>query len=242
MYSELTSVSQRSAIIWPVLAAAYYAAAKARLEHPRGLPGIRKKASQAFTALLLLVSTAGFYNVWSVYATMHAAPATPVQSATRIVQPAAAVPAGLPRSAPTALTIPSIGLSTGLVGVGQNGDGSLEVPAADTVGWYTFSPTPGEIGPAILVGHVDDITGPAIFARLQELAIGDTADIVREDGRKVTFAVTKTAAYEADNFPSQEVYGNIDHAGIRLITCYGTFNQFTRQYSHNLVVYAKALE
>lgn len=226
---------------WPITVAAYYAATKARLARSPALPAVRKSLSTGFTVALLLVSTAGFYQLWSIYASAYAAPAAvSAPAAATVTQPVVQAPVSLPRSAPTSLTIPSIGLVSGLVGVGQNSDGSLEVPPADTVGWYTLAPTPGEIGPAILVGHVDDLTGPAIFAQLKDLQPGDTIQIARQDGRRVTFAVTKIAAYEADNFPSQEVYGDIDHAGLRLITCYGTFNQLTRHYSHNLVVYAKA--
>lgn len=226
---------------WPIQAATYYAATKARLAQYPALPYLRNFLSWSFTAALLLVSAFGFHQLWTMYSVGAVAPTSrPYTQPATSMPPAAAVPAGLPRSAPTTLSIPAIALVSDLVGVGQNGDGSLEVPPGDTVGWYTLAPTPGEIGPAILVGHVDSIAGPAIFAGLKELKSGDDIQITRQDGSQVHFAVTKTAAYEADNFPTQEVYGNIDHAGVRLITCYGTFNQLTRHYSHNLVVYAKA--
>lgn len=246
---------------WPVLAAAYYAAARARLiSNLPVLPGkgLRKVLSAGVTASLLFISAFGFYQLWSIYtdtqrpAAVQRPAILPPPSSVAAQAPKSAQPGNnataapetsaqgvLSEAAPNTLSIPAIGLASSMVPVGQNADGSLEVPPPDTVGWYKYAPEPGETGPAILVGHVDDITGPAVFANLKKLTAGDTVYINREDGRKVTFAVTRTATYQSDDFPTGEVYGNIDHAGLRLITCYGNFNQITRQYSHNLVIYAK---
>ncbi|HSH17838.1 MAG TPA: class F sortase [Candidatus Saccharimonadales bacterium] len=221
-------------------AAAYYAAARARLVRRPAFPQVRRIVSAGLTATLFMMSASGFYYAWSMYwpGDSNMTPITQASAGAAAV--AAPTTHSLPRSAPTTVAIPAIGLSSSLVGVGRNNDGSLAVPDGDTAGWYAYAPTPGEIGPAILVGHVDDLSGPAVFANLKELKPGDSVEVMREDGRRVDFTVTKTAAYAAENFATEEVYGNIDHAGLRLITCSGEFNHLTRQYSHNLVVYAKA--
>jgi LPXTG-site transpeptidase (sortase) family protein len=138
------------------------------------------------------------------------------------------------------LQIPAINLDAGLVSVGLNHDGTMEVPEPDYPGWYTGSPTPGEIGPSVITGHVDSIHGAAIFYSLKQLQPGDTIRISRQDNSTVTFKVERLETYSQDAFPTKAVYGNIDYPGLRLITCDGDFNPFTRHYSHNLVVYARA--
>ncbi len=144
----------------------------------------------------------------------------------------------LPRSEPTRLRISKIDLDTTFVSVGRKIDGTLETPSRfDTVGWYTGAPTPGEIGPAIIVGHVDRVGGIAIFWRLRELLPGDTFEVDRADGKTVKFKVDEVRQLPQDSFPTEEVYGNINYAGIRLITCGGVFNRQTGHYSDNTVVY-----
>lgn len=147
------------------------------------------------------------------------------------------------KSEPTNLAIADIGLNTTLTTVGKQADNTLEVPiSADIPGWYRFSPTPGELGPSIIVGHVDSPKGPGVFWRLRELKAGQIIEIKRADGSITKFEVTIIRQFEQDNFPTQEVYGNIDHAGLRLITCGGTFNRLTGNYSHNIVVFASLVE
>lgn len=146
---------------------------------------------------------------------------------------------GLSRSIPTHLEIPDIQLSTALIQLGKNDDGSLQVPEVyDVAGWYKFSPTPGEVGPSIIAGHVDNYLGPAVFFYLKDLQPGQRISVTREDRRVVNFRVDKVALFDQQAFPTQEVYGNIDHPGLRLITCGGTYNALTGHYSHNTVVYA----
>lgn len=147
-------------------------------------------------------------------------------------------PESLPRSEPTRLRISKIDLDTTFVSVGRKIDGTMETPSRyDIVGWYTGAPTPGEIGPAIIVGHVDRVGGIAIFWRLRELLPGDIFEVDRADGKTVKFKVDEVKQLPQDGFPTEEVYGNINYAGIRLITCGGIFNRQSRQYSDNTVVY-----
>jgi hypothetical protein len=145
----------------------------------------------------------------------------------------------LKRSTPVRLQIPKIGIDTSLVAVGLQPSGAIAMPGGfDVAGWYDHGPTPGEIGPAVIVGHVDRVDGIAIFWRLRELKPSDKIKVVRADGSVARFNVTALRQFPQDKFPTKEVYGKINYAGLRLITCGGTFNTSTQHYSHNTVVYA----
>lgn len=199
---------------------------------------IRKRSLDYMASTLLFVG--GCAGVLFVATQPLMAPeATPPQEvvANTVVTPPQA--AGLTRSAPTHLEIPDIGVSTSLIELGKNDDGSLETPGNyEQAGWYKYSPTPGEIGPAIIAGHVDSYQGPAVFFYLKELKEGQMVHISRQDGSTVRFRVDSVAIFDQNNFPTDAVYGNIDHSGLRLITCGGTYNTLSGHYSHNVVVYA----
>jgi len=142
------------------------------------------------------------------------------------------------RSVPVHLQIAAIGVDSGLMDLGLRKDGTMEVPPAGfPAGWYTESPTPGEIGPAIIAGHID-WKGPAVFYHLRNLKRGDKITVTRKDGSKPVFRVTQVAQYAKDQFPTKLVYGNIDRAGLRLITCGGSFNSQSGHYEDNIVAFA----
>lgn len=143
--------------------------------------------------------------------------------------------------APTRLRIPAIGVDAGLVALAVAGDGTL-VPPADyhRPGWYAEGTPPGQTGPAVIAGHVDSATGPAVFAHLHELAPGDVVAVERATGW-VRFSVTRLAWYPKTSFPTAEVYGPTPDAQLRLITCGGGFDHARRSYADNLVVYAVAV-
>lgn len=151
-----------------------------------------------------------------------------------------AVEATLVRSVPLRLDVPSAGIHTDLMKLGLNSDKTLEVPdTAMLAGWYTGSPTPGERGPSVIAGHVDTReTGPAVFYRLSEIAIGDRIRISRTDGSVVAFDVLAVRVYAKSDFPTQTVYGNTQQATLRLITC-GDWNDETNKYDGNVVVFAR---
>lgn len=151
---------------------------------------------------------------------------------------------GLAPSKPTHIRIKKVGINAPVQEVGQNKDRSIEVPPLfeNVTGWYKLSPTPGEIGPAVIVGHVDTYQGPSVFYSLKDLDYGDVIEITRKDKKTVKFRVTGLEQFSQDKFPSEKVYGNINHAGLRLITCGGTFNEQTQQYTANTVVFAKMVE
>lgn len=151
-------------------------------------------------------------------------------------------PIGMARSIPTRLEVPDAKVDTNLIQLGLNEDGSLETPSDyDVAGWYKYSPTPGEIGPAVITGHVDNYLGPAVFFYLKELQVGQVIKVTREDGSTVNFKVDRVELFSQNAFPTDEVYGNIDYPGLRLITCGGTYNAITGHYSDNVVVYATVI-
>lgn len=142
-------------------------------------------------------------------------------------------------AAPVRVSIPAIGVDSTLVGLGVDGAGAL-VPPTDfaKAGWFADGTVPGDVGPAVIAGHVDSYTGPAVFYRLEDLAAGDAVQVARSDGRTVEFRVTRVAQYPKDDFATTEVYGPTTDAELRLITCGGTFDSSRRSYRDNVVVYA----
>lgn len=148
----------------------------------------------------------------------------------------------LPRSRPVRLRIPTIGLDASVDVVGLTAAGALQVPAAgpgyDLPAWYRGSPTPGELGPAVVVGHVDSWTGPSVFFRLGALHPGDQVQVTRADGSRATFLVTGVRRYAKSRFPTRLVYGPVSYAALRLITCGGPFDRTSGHYRDNTIVFA----
>lgn len=121
--------------------------------------------------------------------------------------------------------------------LGLEKDGTLETPpGAFPAGWFTSAPTPGELGPAIIVGHVRYIT-PGVFERLSDLRRGDQVKVRRKDGSTARFRVVQVEHFAKSAFPTKKVYGNIDHPGLRLITC-GGLDASTNEFEENVVVFA----
>jgi hypothetical protein len=162
---------------------------------------------------------------------------TPTVSAPASVAPVGAAP--MARSAPVRVQIPAIDVDSTLMQLGLRVDRSLQVPPSGfPAGWYTGAPTPGELGPAILAGHVDWGGQPGVFSRLRELTPDAEVTVTRQDGSAAVFRVTQVKEYPKDNFPTGDVYGDLDHPGLRLITCGGAFDRQTRNYEDNIVAYA----
>ena len=140
---------------------------------------------------------------------------------------------------PVRLRIPAIAVDSTLMELGLRDDGTMEVPPAGfPAGWYTGAPTPGELGPAVIAGHVD-WTGPGVFYDLHKLAAGNEVRVERADGSTAMFRVTRVEEYRKTQFPTDEVYGDIPFAGLRLITCGGSFNKRTGHYEDNIVAFAE---
>ena len=152
-------------------------------------------------------------------------------------------PHTLNRSTPQRLRIKHIDLDSRISEVGLNLDGTIELPAYDNpiVGWYKFGPSPGEKGPAVIVGHVDTIEGPSIFFNLHKLQIGNVIEIERGDSQVAKFTVTQVKQFSQSNFPTDEIYGDTPDSTIRLITCGGIFDKTTGRYTENTVVFGQLM-
>lgn len=126
--------------------------------------------------------------------------------------------------------------------LGLKADGSIEVPPLtrhSPVGWYRLSPTPGEDGTSVLLGHIDSAAyGPAVFFRLGALHPGAQIDVHRADGVTAVFRVDRVAKYPKKAFPSRLVYGPTTYPSLRLITCGGSFDRSVHSYRDNIVVFA----
>ncbi|WP_243653365.1 class F sortase [Pseudonocardia endophytica] len=160
---------------------------------------------------------------------------------TTTVRPAAAPEPGA--SAPTRVRVAALGLDGPVVPLGLDRAGALDVPRrGDVTGWYTGSPAPGRRGPSVLAAHVDWNHEPGPFFRLRELAAGDLVEVDRADGSVATFEVQAVRRYPKDAFPTDEVYGNVPWAGLRLVTCGGSFDRGARSYEDNVVAYAALVQ
>ncbi|WP_125610713.1 class F sortase [Specibacter cremeus] len=159
------------------------------------------------------------------------------------VLPKPATPTGpiLPAAIPVTLDVPDIGVHADLMQLGRATNGAAETPPGQSgtlAGWYKFSPAPGQLGPAVILGHINtDYSNIGVFYRLHELRSGDEFTVHRSDGLAAVFRVYKLAEFPKSGFPTFGVYGNTDRAEIRLITC-GGFNAASGQYTENTVAYA----
>ncbi|MDX2563593.1 class F sortase [Streptomyces sp. TX20-6-3] len=150
-------------------------------------------------------------------------------------------PAPLGRSRPLTVAVPAITIEAPVMDLGLDGEGRLAAPPIDNpdvVGWYAKGVTPGERGTAVVVGHRDTRTGPAIFVSLDSLSAGNTVRVARADGRVAVFTVDRVVTYAKAEFPDKEVYGSTGRPELRLLTCGGAFNRSSGGYDANIVVFA----
>jgi sortase (surface protein transpeptidase) len=147
-----------------------------------------------------------------------------------------------PTPAPVRVEIPAIGVATPLQRLGRAGNGTIEVPHGpdkwDVAGWYKDGTRPGDPGSAVILGHVDSTSGPAVFYRLRELRRGDRVEVVRAGGSRVTFTVQRVEQYPKRRFPTAEVYYPTLEPMLRLVTCGGAFDRSTGHYTDNVIVFA----
>jgi sortase (surface protein transpeptidase) len=144
------------------------------------------------------------------------------------------------RSRPVTLTIPSIGVSSKVGSLGLQPNHQVMVPAGThTVGWYKYGATPGQIGSAVILGHVDSYLGPGEFFDLKLLKPGARVNLVLANGTVTNFAVTKVVQYSKTSFPDQLVYGSHGTRSLQLVTCGGTFDSATGHYESNIVVFSQ---
>ncbi|MFC6022521.1 class F sortase [Plantactinospora solaniradicis] len=147
----------------------------------------------------------------------------------------------LDSSPPVGIGIRALGLTAPVHPVGVAGDGTIEVPASDRrdeAGWYSQSPTPGQYGPAVIVGHVDTRTGPAVFHDLAGLRPGSKIEVNREDRSVAVFEVNSVKRFNKSQLPVERVYGDFSRPSLRLITCGGRWVGGSTGYADNVVVFA----
>jgi sortase (surface protein transpeptidase) len=213
------------------------------LRHPGRRWWILAGALLLVAAACLVFSLQGHQRVLAGPVTTHRVPhdaplkavhpsTTPVPAPAQFATPLA------DRSVPLKLSIPAIGLSDSLTTLGLNADGTVQVPTdIQQAGWYKFGPTPGQVGSAVILGHVDSYRGPAVFFKLRNLVAGDLIRVSMTDGATAQFKVTSVAMYLKSAFPTQAVYAAHGGSALQLVTCGGVFNTRTGHYQSNIVVY-----
>jgi hypothetical protein len=168
----------------------------------------------------------------------------PAAAAPSPAGPAAAVPAPSRTAAPftpTRLRVPRLGVDAPVVPVTVQPDGLLAVPGdVDTIGWWSAgAAAAAPSGTVVLVGHVDSAQqGPGAFFGLRTLRPGDRVILSGTDDRTAAYTVAARRQYSKSALPSGEVFGQPATPRLVLVTCGGRFNQETRHYSDNTVVYA----
>ncbi|MGW5607972.1 class F sortase [Streptomyces sp. NPDC003753] len=149
-------------------------------------------------------------------------------------------PAPLPASAPVRVRIPAAGVDTSpVLQLGLAADGTVQVPSvaqADRIGWYREGVTPGQTGPAVLIGHFDTVNGPAVLRNVARVRPGDTITVDRADGSTAVFAVRTLQQVDKRHFPTQRVYGDTSRPELRVITCGGDLRAGHRP--DNIILYA----
>ncbi|MFF3977499.1 class F sortase [Streptomyces sp. NPDC055808] len=148
--------------------------------------------------------------------------------------------AALPASKPVRVRIPAAGVDAGpVLDLGLAADGTVEVPSvadAGRIGWYDKGVTPGQKGPAVLIGHFDTVEGPAVLRNVSKVKVGDAVSVVRADGRTAEFKVRALEQVDKKTFPTQKVYGDTDRPELRIITCGGELTGGHRP--DNIILYA----
>ncbi|MFI1732297.1 class F sortase [Streptomyces acidicola] len=206
----------------------------------------RKRAPWGVIALVLLTGLALMRNGSGEF------DAGPPQPASAAAADANATPQGLFANAPPALPysavsrirIPGIRVDAPVMPVGLDLQGWVDAPPPDDpnlAGWFTGAVSPGENGTAVLVGHVDNQQGPAVFYGLGALQKGYRIEILRNDGKTAVFEIYGVEVFEKNNFPGDRVYGNSGVPEIRVITCGGGFSK-QNGYDGNVVVFARMVE
>ncbi|KUO20306.1 class F sortase [Streptomyces dysideae] len=144
---------------------------------------------------------------------------------------------------PQRLDIPGLGVQARVVARGLDRQGAVDAPPlgqAGVVGWYAAGVRPGAAGAALMVGHVDTETRPAVFYRISTMKPGETVRVIRDDGRVAEFTVDDVQVVNRDRFDARQAYGPREpgRAELRLITCGGTFDRASRSYQANVIVSA----
>jgi sortase (surface protein transpeptidase) len=208
------------------------------------VPGDLRRAALVIGALAAVVLASGLAlgaHFAAAGAPRLAAGSSEAGDAGKLQDPVTdAAPAKLPAVTATRVRMPSIGVDTKLIGLDlKPGTDQLKAPLDFAVaGWYEHGTVPGDVGPAVIDGHVDSPTAPGVFLHLAKLRPGDRIEVTLSNAQVKTFAVTKTLAAPKTHFPTRAVYGPTPAPELRVITCDGIFDKATGHYLDNLVVFA----
>ncbi|GAA2259380.1 class F sortase [Streptomyces ruber] len=203
----------------------------------------RKRVPWGVMALVLLTGLALIRNGSGEFDTGPPQPASAAAADSRTTPQGvfARAPGPLPYSVVDRVRIPSIQVNAPVMPVGLDRDGWVDAPPpqdANLAGWFTGAVSPGEKGTAVLVGHVDNVRGPAVFYGLGALRKGNRVDVLRNDGRTARFEVYGVEVFRKDAFPGDRVYGDRGVPELRVITCGGGFSE-RDGYAGNVVVFAR---
>jgi hypothetical protein len=205
----------------------------------------RPAAAAAVVALLLLPGLlAGCDRPRARYAGIASTVPTREESGADAVREFHSVRSYRPTAVPVRLRIPAIGVDTGLLRLGKAKDGAVDVPSGphqwDMAGWYAGEggTRPGDPGSAVVLGHVDSRSGPAVFYRVRELRRGDQVKVTTADGTVLRFAVDRVEQYPKTRFPTADVYYPTLTPKLRLVTCGGSFDFEHHHYRSNVIAFA----
>ena len=142
---------------------------------------------------------------------------------------------------PMLLEIPSIGVKAKVQQVGLNSKKEMDVPSNEVdVAWYDLGPKPGEIGSAVIAGHLDDRTGkPAVFWDLDKMTTGDHIYVTDGNDNKKSFQVVSTERYKTGGAPLEKIYGASDGVYLNLVTCGGVWDKAKDNYAERFVVFTE---
>jgi hypothetical protein len=216
-----------------------------RVDPARGRHRVERSRSDRPTVVAPLVAAlVSAALVGGVTATVALRDDGQPRAASTVPGPGAASLAGPPTSGsvvrrPQRISIPEVGVESGLVDLAIDPRGELAPPPSfDVAGWFAGGIVPGDRGPALIAGHVDSRVGPGVFFRLSEVATGDEIRVALSDGTITSFRVTSVARFAKDEFPTAQVYGPSPVPQLNLVTCGGDFDSSERRYADNVVVEA----
>ncbi|MEU4035289.1 class F sortase [Streptomyces collinus] len=202
----------------------------------------RKRAPWGVIALVLLTGLALIRNGSGEFDVGPPQPASAAAADSRAAPetpPAAVVP--LPFAAADRIRIPAIRVDAPVTPVGLDTNGWVGAPPPEDpnlAGWFTGAVSPGEKGTAVVVGHVDNKQGPAVFYGLGALKKGNRVEVLRKDGKTAVFEIYGVEVFAKSDFPSDRVYGSKGTPELRVITCGGGFSK-QNGYDGNVVVFAR---
>ncbi|MFF3602513.1 class F sortase [Streptomyces sp. NPDC002463] len=201
----------------------------------------RRSPRSRTAAVLLLAAIAALTGCSAGSEPGAALPPAHISRATAPVPAASAAPVKpMARSLPVRVRVPAAGVDTGpILDLGLNGDGTVEVPSvadADRIGWYDKGVTPGQTGPAVLIGHFDTARGPAVLKNVSKVRVGDEITVTRADGTTAVFRVRELEQVDKHAFPTAKVYGDTTRPELRIVTCGGELVDGHRP--DNIILYA----